>query len=101
MCLISSGESRPNWISLMLRSGALECGKLRFDILANCLTLQSSRSLRESYAPTSGKSPYSKLFRLSGSWMKFEQLEKSDLKTKSGWSWVRGRLVSVPSREEL
>lgn len=32
--LISSGEKSPNWISWMVRSGALECLKIRFAIFA-------------------------------------------------------------------
>jgi hypothetical protein len=34
MRLVSSGEKRPNWISLMVRKGALEKGKKTFDIVA-------------------------------------------------------------------
>lgn len=33
MRFISSGEKRPNWISLMVRKGALEKGKKTFDIV--------------------------------------------------------------------
>ena len=40
--LISSGEKRPNWISLIVRSGAFEYGKKTFDMMDG-LSRKSSR----------------------------------------------------------